>query len=570
MRDLCPPRLLIVENDPALGDRHERLLAHRRTSRFEIERAATTAEAERRLQRWAADAILLGIASLDPSTAVAIHDLKRAAPDAAILLLCDDELDDSRDDAIDLWREADDVQPRRNLEPAPLVRAIRCAIERKRGERALVHLAAHDALTGLPNRLGFVTALGRAIERSQRSGLPLSVMFVDLDGFKRVNDALGHATGDRLLRLVAERLSRCLREGDTIARLGGDEFVVLADGLMTDEDSAIVAGRLCAAVAQPFDIEGNEANISASVGVALYPSDGNEVECLLRAADQAMYRAKRSGGNGFEFVEPEREGRLPTRLALETRLRRALSLREFDLCFQPEVELGTGRVVAVEALLRWRRESATHTPPETFIPLLEETGLILPVGEWVLKEACTQVARWREMGFDLHLAVNVSARQLRSPGFAETVARTLAATRFAPEWLELELTESMLIENTQAQRANLEALRATGVRISLDDFGTGYSSLSYLRHLPIDSLKMDRSFTADVARDGKARAIGKAIVQLAHSLDLRVVAEGVETPEQLSFLASHGCDVVQGFYVGRPMSSASLETWLDGQLRAIA
>ena len=311
--------------------------------------------------------------------------------------------------------------------------------------------------------------------------------------------------------------------------------------------------------------------IGVSVGIALYPADAEDPETLLLRADEAMYRAKKSGGNGYEFAAPERAGNLPTRLAMESSLRRALSLREFTLHYQPLVDAATGRVHKLEALLRWQRDAASLTPPDTFVPLLEETGLILPVGEWVLRTACAEVAALRAAGQPaMQLAVNVSARQLRSPEFARCVASILAQTGLPADALELELTEGMLIEHTEIQRQNLQALRALGVKLALDDFGTGYSSLSYLRQLPLTTLKIDRSFIGDVGRDPKARAIGKSIIGLAHALELTVVAEGVETHEQLAFCTQNGCDLIQGFYISRALPMPELRTWLDGRLRLVA
>lgn len=539
--------------------------------RFPAEDVATLAEAEARLERQPADVVIVGTPAIDTDTAELLRALQGLAPDAALLVLTDEPPAANDDGPLAIVLAcAHEHDVREDLDAPGLLRAIRYALERKRREQDLLNRANVDPLTGLPNRSGFVAALGRAMARSRRTGLPFTVMFVDLDRFKAVNDTFGHAAGDQLLCHVAGRLQRSLRDGDTVARLGGDELVVLAQALLTDEDAAIVAGRLCTAASAPFEVDGREVSISASVGIALYPADAAEPEALLLRADEAMYRAKRSGGNGYEFAAPERAGRLPTRLAMETNLRRALSLREFTLHYQPLVDASTGAVHKLEALLRWQRDATSLTPPDTFVPLLEETGLILPVGEWVLRTACADVATLRAAGHRLHVAVNVSARQLRAADFARTVANILEETGLPPEALELELTESILIEHTETQRDNLRALRAMGVTLALDDFGTGYSSLSYLRQLPLNTLKIDRSFIGDVGRDPKARAIGKSIVALAHALELRVVAEGVETAEQLAFCAQNGCDLIQGFHVSRPMALADARVWLESRLRLVA
>jgi diguanylate cyclase (GGDEF)-like protein/PAS domain S-box-containing protein len=425
--------------------------------------------------------------------------------------------------------------------------------ERKRAEEEVRRLAYHDGLTSLPNRILFRDRLAVALSHAVRQGTGLAVLFLDLDRFKVINDSLGHTLGDRLLQAVAGRLRSCLRDGDTVARLGGDEFTLLLPGIADAVAAARVAEKVLEVLRQPFDVEDRELFLTGSVGVALYPEDGSDAEALVKNADTAMYRAKEEGKNTYQLYAPAMNALALRRLALESALRRALENREMQLHYQPIVEIASGRVRAVEALLRWRHAVMGSVSPEEFIPLVEVIGLMPELGAWVLRSGLEQLRRWHAAGRpDLVVAVNLSIRQLQQPDLAGQVLGLLEETGVAPERLELEITETSAMLVPESAHDPLRRLKAAGVRISVDDFGTGYSSLSQLRRLPIHTLKIDKSFVRDIHSDPDDAAIISAIIALAHTLKLEVVAEGVETAEQLEFLRARGCDRAQGFHLQEP------------------
>jgi diguanylate cyclase (GGDEF)-like protein len=387
-------------------------------------------------------------------------------------------------------------------------------------------------------------------------------MFIGLDNFKAINNSLGHAAGDEVLAEVANRLQVCVRNVDTVARWSGDEFTALLEGMSKPDDAVVVARRMMVALSRPILIGREELYATVSVGIATYPGDGESSEALLKNADAAMSRAKRSGGDHYQLYSSEMNVRVAERLSLRNRLRSALDRNEFVLHYQPQVDFRTGRVITLEALLRWREPEGGLRPPAEFIPLLEETGLIVPVGEWVLREACTQSRRWEEAGLrNVRVAVNLSARQFRQKELSQTVAGIIEEVGLDPDRLELELTESMLMDEENSRRT-LGELKAMGLRVSLDDFGTGYSSLGFLRQFPVDSLKIDRAFIRDICEEEQDRAICAAIVALARALNLEVVAEGVETPSQLRLLQNQGCHLVQGFVYARPLPALEIWRWL--------
>jgi diguanylate cyclase (GGDEF)-like protein/PAS domain S-box-containing protein len=431
----------------------------------------------------------------------------------------------------------------------------------KESEQMLQHLATHDQLTQLPNRSLFGEQLHIALGRALRNGRRLAVLFVDLDRFKNVNDTLGHGAGDRLLHLVANRFRATVRASDTVARLGGDEFVVLMDEVDDNTEAAVLAQKLIHVLTEPVSIDGQDLYVSASIGIAVAPEDGRDPATLLKNADIAMYRAKHQGRNGFQFFSPEATAASLEHLRLESDLRKALERNEFVLCFQPILDLATGGVVGVETLLRWRHPELGMVPPASFIGLAEETGLIVPIGAWVLEEACRRFAN-EPLFADLRVAVNLSPRQFRVRDLHEQIADILARTGLDPARLDLEVTESSMMDNPEAATRILQGLRDTGVRISIDDFGTGYSSLSFLKRFPIDCLKVDQSFVRDVVDDEDAASIARAVIAMGRSLRLTITAEGVETDEQFAFLRDESCHKAQGYLFSRPLEIDALRDWL--------
>jgi diguanylate cyclase len=449
-----------------------------------------------------------------------------------------------------------------------LVASMRRKVQRA---EAHLHFLAHvDSVTTLPNRHEFNERLSFALARAERYETSVGLLLLDLDNFKVVNDTLGHDSGDVLLKLVAERLVKTLRSTDVICRIGGDEFVVIVEP--TDDTLEVdgVARKILAALAAPFEVDTHQLHVSASIGVSVYPRDAADARTLTRSADTAMYHAKNKGKNGFEVFQPEMELRAQKRLKIEANLRRALAKGTLQLHYQPQVDLRSGKVVGVECLARWTCPQLGEVSPAEFIPVAEESGIIVDLGHWVLQTACRQAAAWRDMGLldsIEHVAVNLSARQTKDIGLMDDIIEIMEETRLPPRLLELEITEGVLMENVHANLALLHRLQAAGIHLSIDDFGTGYSSMSYLKRFPIDQLKIDRSFVHDVPGDGEA--IATAIIAMAHSLGLTVVAEGVETLAQLEFLRRAGCDIMQGYYFARPMPAQALTELLRAQQDAV-
>jgi diguanylate cyclase (GGDEF)-like protein/PAS domain S-box-containing protein len=438
----------------------------------------------------------------------------------------------------------------------------RLAIEAK-----LAHLAQFDALTGLPNRSLFQDRLVQAMATAKRNAWAMAVLFIDLDRFKLVNDTLGHAAGDKVLKEAAERLRTCTRASDTVGRLGGDEFAAILSELGKPSDAGLVAQKIIDAFKRPFDLDGKETYVSASVGITLYPSDSEVAEALVVNADAAMYRAKQQGRNNYQYFTRDMNERALQRVQLEVALRRALEREEFRLVYQPRAHLATGRICGFEALLRWQHAQKGLILPGEFIPVLEETGLIVPVGEWVLRAACVQIKAWQEAGLKVPpVAINLSARQFEQKNLQGSFQQILHETKVDPSLIELEITESLLMNDPEGAARTLHALKASGVKLSMDDFGTGYSSLGYLKRFPIDTLKIDRTFIRDIATDADGATLTRAIIHLAQNLRLKVVAEGVETEDQLVFLRSNACDEMQGYLFARPTDAEECARMLrDGR-----
>ncbi|QBE62373.1 putative bifunctional diguanylate cyclase/phosphodiesterase [Pseudoduganella lutea] len=467
---------------------------------------------------------------------------------------------------------------------------VRDISERKRTEEQIRRLAYCDSLTGIPNRQAFLEMLERELVRSREHDRKFAILFMDLDAFKRINDTLGHNVGDLLLKAVSERLHETIRPGDVVvhqaagepprggperrgnnlARLGGDEFTILIPDLERVEDALNVAHRVKEAMRRPFHLDGHEICVTASIGISLYPHDGDDATSLLKYADTAMYHAKNCGKNNAKLYCSALTTRIMSHVKLETGLRRALQNNELYLHYQPQIDVRSAQLVGVEALLRWRHPELGLVAPDDFIPLAEETGLIVPIGAWVLRTACMQVRAWQEQsGRAVRVAVNLSARQFKDENLAQTVLSVLDETGLDPRLLELELTEGTLMDDAQATLSTLEQLRAIGVYLSIDDFGTGYSSMNYLKRFDVRALKIDRSFISGLPEDSENAAITRAIIAMAHGLKLAVVAEGVETAEQLQLLQQYGCDLAQGYLLGHPSPEEAIGELLMGACETV-
>jgi diguanylate cyclase (GGDEF)-like protein/PAS domain S-box-containing protein len=428
----------------------------------------------------------------------------------------------------------------------------------------MTHSAQHDFLTDLPNRLLLSDRLTQSIASASRYRHQLAVLFLDLDSFKHVNDSLGHAIGDKLLKAAGARLLAGVRKSDTVSRLGGDEFVVVLSSIDRSEDAALAATKLIAAMIAPYSIDQHDLHVSVSIGISLYPTDGIEAEALIQNADNAMYHAKEAGSNNYQFFKEDMNVQAVERQALEASLRRALERREFELHYQPKIDLKSGKITGVEALIRWRHPERGLILPAEFIPIAERCGLIVPIGQWVLRAACTHAREWQEAGLpQIPVAVNISSVEFRDKHFLENLRATLNETGLEPRHLELELTESVLMQHVESTAFMLKELRAMGVQLAVDDFGTGYSSLSYLSQFPINALKIDRLFLTGITSERHDDPIISAVINMGRSLMQRVIAEGVETREQLAFLRSRGCDEGQGYYFGRPMVAKQFAKLLE-------
>ena len=559
-------RVLLVEHDPAETAKIRDLL---RSQSTEVTAIGALEPALSLLRDNPFDVVFLDLDLPDSSGLDTLGRARAAAASVPVIVLSDDEKEDAAIRALRLG--AQDYLVKRELNSRVMVRSLAHAVERHRlvtelrKARHRAHFnATHDALTKLPNRTFFQESLRRKIESSARNDKRFAVLFLDLDGFKGINDTLGHPVGDELLVQVARRLSSCLRRSDVVARQGGDEFIVLVQGMDGPPRYAEVAESLLLALSRPFKLEKGEYRVTTSIGIALYPRDGEEAGCLIRNADTALYDAKNRGRNNYQNYDESMNRRARERLALDQDLRGAVDRGELVLYYQPKVDAVTGEIKGAEALVRWRDPKRGIVSPNEFVSLAEETGLIIPIGDWVLRTACSQTRQWQDEGFkDLKIAVNISPQQIQTQTLRDSIVSTLWTTGLPASSLELEITESGLMHNESVAVSVLSEIKQIGVGISLDDFGTGYSSLSYLKRFPVDTVKIDRSFVTDMVFDRDDAAIVSAILSIAKKLDLQVVAEGVETVHQRDLLTSGGCDQLQGYYFSVPLPAEEFTRVLE-------
>jgi diguanylate cyclase len=562
-------RVLLVDDDLQQTAVVESTLEDQAPGEFRVDNTTCLADAVERIGDYPYDLILLETMLPDADDLEGILALQRVANDVPIVVYSG--RDDEEFAVRAIQAGAQDYIVKGQARARDLSRTLRYAKERHRLRAELVeikqrqlqptNLATHDALTGLPNRHLFYDRLSHALSNAERYDQWIAVLCLDLDRFKHVNDTLGHAVGDELLRQVAARLKSSLRKSDTVSRLGGDELVVILHNITRAEDAGKVARKLLSDLAEPYFVEGHELFVTASAGIAVFPGDGETADSLLKNAEIALYKAKAQGRNHYEYYAADMNSRALDRLAVESGLRRALERREFVVYYQPQVDLRTGIIVGAEALVRWQHPKWGLVPPGKFIPIAEETGLIDPIGEWVLRDACAQNQRWQEAGHDpIRVAVNVSSRQFRQTDLPARVAASLRDAGMDSMYLELEITESCMMEDTNQSIELLRQLKDLGVRIAIDDFGTGYSSLNVLKHVPTDSLKIDRSFVQNITTDRADATIATTIIAMARSMNFEPLAEGVETNEQLDFLRDRQCELMQGFLVSRPVPAADFES----------
>ena len=561
--------ILLVEDNPGDARLLREMFSDQAANDTQLAQVQTMAEAEAHLAAHPVDVILLDLGLPDTQGLEAVRRTHAAAPSVPLVVLTG--MDDETLASQALQEGAQDYLIKGQIDTRGLMRALRYAVERNTMEEAarrmslqMAHSAEHDFLTGLPNRMLFNDRVSQAIALASRRKKRVAVLFLDLDGFKHVNDSLGHPVGDRLLQSIAKRLAGCVRDADTVSRQGGDEFVVLLSEIDRPEDAAITARRMLQSVADVHPIDLHDLHITTSIGVSVYPDDGQDAETLVRNADTAMYQAKENGRQSFQFFLQAMNVRAVERQSLEEGLRRALERGEFVLHYQPKVQLRTGAIVGAEALIRWTHPARGVVPPAKFIPVAEDCGLILPLGNWVLREACQQAQAWARAGLPpTTMAVNVSAVEFRAERFVAGVFDILGETGLDPALLELEMTESVLMTSADTVAKLLLTLRERGIRVSVDDFGTGYSSLSYLRKFRVDALKIDQSFVRQISTDGDDTTIVAAVISMARSLKLRVIAEGVETTEELKFLHGQHCDEAQGYLFSRPVPAEQFAALLE-------
>lgn len=543
--------VLLVEDNPGDAKLVKEELDEASPGDFSLHHVERLEDAVRKLKENSFDVVLIDLSLSDAQGMGTVARVSSEFPNTPIVVLSG--LYDEKLAVQAVQVGAQDYLVKGQGDGNLLTRSLRYAIERKQVEERLAYLAQYDHLTGLANRTLFKDRLSQALARAERNQQLIALLFLDLDNFKVINDTLGHDAGDIVLKAVAERLRKCVRRSDTVARFGGDEFTIILEGLTSNDSPVTVAQKIINCLAPPFHVGDREVFITTSIGITLYPLDADNPRDLLKFADRSMYQAKKQGCNNYQFYAAEMNVRATERLTFRSNLHHALDRKEFLIHYQPLMNLRSGKIIGLEALLRWRLPNYGLLYPARFLDLAEETELIVPIGEWVLKTACSQTRSWFDQGLpQVRISVNLSARQFRQNNLVDVIERTLREVDLAPEHLELELTEGTLMEHTESSSTTLMRLKDMGVRISIDDFGTGYSSLSYLRKFPIDTLKIDQTFIQDLTNNPEDAAISHAIIAMAHSLRLDVIAEGVETLEQLAILYAQGCDAAQGYYLGKP------------------
>jgi diguanylate cyclase (GGDEF)-like protein len=554
-------RVLLIEDNPGDVRLIREMLSEGEDGLFDLDCVGRLSQGLEYLSSQAAGVVLLDLSLPDSYGFDTFLKVYAHSPKVPIIVLTGH--DDQTVALSAVKTGAQDYLVKGKLDRELLLRSMQYSIERKRYQEQLEYQANYDALTGLPNRNLLHDRLRQSVY-AQRFVRSIGVVFLDIDHFKFVNDSLGHNTGDKLLQKVAERLLESVRDGDTVARLGGDEFILILNDQTGQEVIYRAMQRIISNITEPVEIDGQELLVTASAGISLYPQDGPDVETLLKNADAAMYRAKEKGRNNFQFYTAEMNRQVNERLKMESSLRRALERNELELYYQPRIRVADGALVGCEALLRWQHPELGLTLPERFIGLAEETGLIIPIGEWVIRTACARARTWQNNGAaPVSVSVNLSMRQFRQEALSNAIDDALRVSGLDPRLLEMELTESLVMQDTEAAIRVLERLREIGVKLSVDDFGTGHSSLSYLTRLPISALKIDQSFVQAIKGTGESDEgiVAQAIISLGHNLNLKVVGEGVETAVQFDFLKRHSCDEIQGYYFGRPMPAAEFESF---------
>jgi diguanylate cyclase (GGDEF)-like protein len=552
-------RVLLIEDNPGDARLIREMLSEGEDGLFELDCVGRLSQGLEYLSAQPAGVVLLDLSLPDSYGFDTFLKVYAHSPKVPIIVLTGH--DDQTVALSAVKTGAQDYLVKGKLDRELLLRSMQYSIERKRYQEQLEYQANYDALTGLPNRNLLHDRLKQSVY-AQRFVRSIGVVFLDIDHFKFVNDSLGHNTGDKLLQKVAARLLDSVRDGDTVARLGGDEFILILNDQTGQEVIYRAMQRIISRITEPVEVDGQELLVTASAGISLYPQDGPDVETLLKNADAAMYRAKEKGRNNFQFYTAEMNRQVNERLKMESSLRRALERNELELYYQPRIRIADGALVGCEALLRWQHPELGLTLPERFIGLAEETGLIIPIGEWVIRTACARAHVWQKDGAaPLSVSVNLSMRQFRQEALSSAIDDALRVSGLDPRLLEMELTESLVMQDTEAAIRVLERLREIGVALSVDDFGTGHSSLSYLTRLPISALKIDQSFVQAIKGTGESGEgiVAQAIISLGHNLNLKVVGEGVETAVQFDFLKRHSCDEVQGYHFGRPMPAAEFD-----------